>query len=114
MLLHVYKENIPHEEVFRVMQILWIDIESWIALAIWATKYEMLFERSEFIEWFEEFVLRPLSSGRFRVLSFWFGFLSGGPERKWIVVLKGGNPLIKFLPGTCPLAGAKLYLKLAL
>ena len=30
----------------------------------------MLFERSEFIELFEEFVLRPLSSGRFRALSF--------------------------------------------
>ena len=54
-------QNIPHEEVFRGMQILWIDIESRIASAIWATKYEMLFERSEFIEWFEEFVYRPPS-----------------------------------------------------
>ena len=54
-------QNIPHEEVFRGMQILWIDIESRIASAIRATKYEMLFERSEFIEWFEEFVYRPPS-----------------------------------------------------
>ena len=54
-------QNIPHEEVFRGMQILWIDIESQIASAIRATKYEMLFERSEFIEWFEEFVYRPPS-----------------------------------------------------
>ena len=53
-------KNIPHEEVFRGMQILWIDIESLIASAIWATKYEKLFEQSEFFEWFEEFVLRPL------------------------------------------------------
>ena len=41
-------QNIPHEEVFRGMQILWIDIESQIASAIRATKYEMLFERSEY------------------------------------------------------------------
>jgi hypothetical protein len=87
MLLHVYKENIPHEEVFRVMQILWINIESRIVLAIWATKYEMLFERSEFIEWFEEFVLRPLSSGRFRALSFdSVFFLAVQKENEW----KGG------------------------
>ena len=50
--------------------------------AIWGTKYEMLFERSEFIEWFEEFVFRPLSSGRFRALSFASVFFLA-TERKW-------------------------------
>ena len=37
----------------------------WLRLAIWVTKYEMLFERSEFIECFEKIGFRPLSSGRF-------------------------------------------------
>ena len=46
------------------------------------TKYEMLFERSEFIEWFEEFVFRPPSSGRFRTLSFASVFFLV-TERKW-------------------------------
>ena len=50
--------------------------------AIWGTKYEMLFERSEFIEWFEEFVFRPPSSGRFR--TFLFDSSSFGDERKRI------------------------------
>ena len=49
-----------------------------LAKTIWATKYEMLFERSEFIEWFEEFVFRPLSSGRFRTF---LCFVSFGDER---------------------------------
>ena len=65
-------KNIPHEEVFRGMQILWIDIESRIASAIRATKYEMLFERSEFIEWFEEFVYRAPSQDVFGT-TFFFG-----------------------------------------
>ena len=50
----------------------------WLRNAIWATKYEMLFERSEFIEWFEEFVFRPPSSGRFRTF---LCFVSFGDER---------------------------------
>ena len=50
----------------------------WLRNAIWGTKYEMLFERSEFIEWFEEFVFRPPSSGRFRTF---LCFVSFGDER---------------------------------
>ena len=46
--------------------------------AIWATKYEKLFERSEFFEWFEEFVFRPPSSGRFRTF---LCFVSFSDER---------------------------------
>ena len=47
----------------------------------------MLFERSEFIECFEKSWLRPLSSGRFRALSFdSVFFLAVQKENEW----KGG------------------------
>ena len=60
-------KNIPHEEVFREILFFWIDIESLIVIAIWETKYEMLFERSEFIEWFEKIGFRPLRQNVFDI-----------------------------------------------
>ena len=45
----------------------WIAIESLIVIAIWETKNEMLFERSEFIEWFEKIGFRPLRQDVFDI-----------------------------------------------
>ena len=41
----------------------------------------MLFERSEFIERFEGFIVPASETGRFRTLSFCFGFLSGDRKK---------------------------------
>ena len=80
----IFSSSLDSSKTFRTRRSLeeCIFFESILSLglrnAIWATKYEMLFERSEFIEWFKEFVFRPPSSGRFRTF-LWF--VSFGDER---------------------------------
>ena len=53
----------------------------WLRWAIWVTKCEMLFERSEFIERFEGFIVPASELRTFSHSFFCFGFLSGDRKK---------------------------------